>query len=60
MSLTLKMWPGPEPADDQRMSAEQEETRVRAVPCDHMPMITNASAVVDVLMQALREAVGLR
>jgi hypothetical protein len=36
------------------------KARVHTVPSDHVPMITKASAVVEVLMEAVREAAGLR
>jgi pimeloyl-ACP methyl ester carboxylesterase len=48
------------PAETQRFMAERMKARVRTVPSDHVPMITKASAVVEVLMEAVREAAGLR
>jgi pimeloyl-ACP methyl ester carboxylesterase len=44
------------PAETQRFMAERMKARVRTVPADHVPMITRASAVVDILMEAVREA----
>ena len=44
------------PAETQRYMAERMKARVRTVPADHVPMITRASAVVDILMEAVREA----
>jgi hypothetical protein len=44
------------PAETQRYMADRMKARVHAVPCDHVPMITKASAVVDILMEAVREA----
>jgi pimeloyl-ACP methyl ester carboxylesterase len=43
------------PAETQRFMAERMKARVRTVPADHVPMITRASAVVDILMEAIRE-----
>jgi pimeloyl-ACP methyl ester carboxylesterase len=48
------------PAETQRFMAERMKARVHTVPSDHVPMITKASAVVEVLMEAVREAAGLR
>jgi hypothetical protein len=36
------------------------KARVHSVPSDHMPMITKAPAVVEVLMEAVRQAAELR
>jgi pimeloyl-ACP methyl ester carboxylesterase len=44
------------PAETQRFMAERMKARVHAVPCDHVPMVTKASAVVNVLMEAVRAA----
>jgi pimeloyl-ACP methyl ester carboxylesterase len=44
------------PAATQRFMAERMKARVHAVACDHVPMITKASAVVDILMEAVRAA----
>jgi pimeloyl-ACP methyl ester carboxylesterase len=43
------------PAETQRYMAERMKARVRTAPADHVPMITKASAVVDVLLEAVRE-----
>jgi pimeloyl-ACP methyl ester carboxylesterase len=43
------------PAENQRFMAERMKARVRTAPADHMPMITAPSAVVDILMEAVRE-----
>jgi pimeloyl-ACP methyl ester carboxylesterase len=43
------------PAETQRFMAERMNARVRSAPADHVPMITKASAVVDVLLEAARE-----
>jgi pimeloyl-ACP methyl ester carboxylesterase len=43
------------PAETQRFMAERMKARVHAAPSDHMPMITKASAVVDILLEAVRE-----
>jgi len=48
------------PAETQRFMAERMKARVHTVPSDHVPMITKASAVVEVLMEAVREAAELR
>jgi pimeloyl-ACP methyl ester carboxylesterase len=48
------------PSKTQRFMAERMKARVHTVPCDHVPMITKASAVVDVLMEAVRDAAKLR
>jgi pimeloyl-ACP methyl ester carboxylesterase len=44
------------PAETQRFMADRMKARVRTAACDHMPMITKASVVVDLLMEAVREA----
>jgi pimeloyl-ACP methyl ester carboxylesterase len=43
------------PAGTQRFMAERMKARVRTVPADHVPMITKASAVVDIMLEAVRE-----
>lgn len=43
------------PAATQRFMAERMQARVRTAPADHMPMITAAPAVVDMLLEAVRE-----
>jgi pimeloyl-ACP methyl ester carboxylesterase len=43
------------PAETQRFMAERMKARVRTVPADHVPMITKASAVVDIMLEAVRE-----
>jgi pimeloyl-ACP methyl ester carboxylesterase len=48
------------PAETQRFMAERMKARVHTVPSDHVPMITKAPAVVEVLMEAVREAAELR
>jgi pimeloyl-ACP methyl ester carboxylesterase len=42
------------PAQTQRFMAERMKARVHTAAADHMPMITKASAVVDVLLEAVR------
>jgi pimeloyl-ACP methyl ester carboxylesterase len=44
------------PAATQRFMAERMKARVRTTRADHVPMITAPSAVVDVLLQAVRAA----
>jgi pimeloyl-ACP methyl ester carboxylesterase len=44
------------PAETQRYMAERIKARVHALPADHVPMITKTSAVVEVLMEAVRGA----
>jgi pimeloyl-ACP methyl ester carboxylesterase len=48
------------PAETQRFMAERMKARVHAVPSDHVPMITKAPAVVEVLMEAVGAAAGRR
>jgi pimeloyl-ACP methyl ester carboxylesterase len=43
------------PAETQRFMAERMNARVRTAPADHVPMITKAPAVVDILLEAVRE-----
>ena len=43
------------PAETQRFMAERMKARVRAAPADHAPMVTKASAVVGILLEAVRE-----
>jgi hypothetical protein len=43
-------------AENQHFMAERMKARVRAMPVDHMPMVTAPSAVVDVLLEAVRGA----
>ena len=44
------------PAETQRFMAERMKARVHTAPCDHVPMITKAPAVVDILLEAAGEA----
>jgi pimeloyl-ACP methyl ester carboxylesterase len=44
------------PAETQHYMAQRIKARVHALPADHVPMITKASAVVEVLMEAVRGA----
>jgi pimeloyl-ACP methyl ester carboxylesterase len=44
------------PAENQRFMAERMKANVRTVSADHVPMVTAPSAVVDVIMEAVREA----
>ena len=44
------------PAENQRFMAERMKARVRTVRADHMPMVTAPSAVVDIILEAVREA----
>ena len=44
------------PAENQRFMAERMKANVRTIPADHMPMVTAPYAVVDVIMEAVREA----
>jgi len=48
------------PAETQHYMAERMKARVHTAACDHVPMITKASAVVDVLMEAVRAAAKSR
>jgi pimeloyl-ACP methyl ester carboxylesterase len=48
------------PPRTQRYMAERMNARVRAVPADHMPMITAPSAVAGIVMEAVREVEARR
>jgi pimeloyl-ACP methyl ester carboxylesterase len=41
--------------ENQRFMAERMKARVRTAPVDHMPMVTAPSAVVDIVLEAVRE-----
>lgn len=43
------------PAETQRFMAERMNARVSTARTDHVPMVTKASAVVDILLEAVRE-----
>ena len=43
------------PVENQRFMAERMKARVRTAAADHVPMITKASAIVDILLEAVRE-----
>jgi pimeloyl-ACP methyl ester carboxylesterase len=43
------------PAETQRFMAERMKARVHTTPADHMPMVTAPSAVVDIVLEAVRE-----
>jgi pimeloyl-ACP methyl ester carboxylesterase len=43
------------PAENQRFMAERMKARVRTAPVDHVPMLTAPSAVVGIVMEAVRE-----
>jgi pimeloyl-ACP methyl ester carboxylesterase len=43
------------PAETQRFMAERMKARVRTAPADHMAMLTAPSAVVDIVLEAVRE-----
>ncbi|MYS19339.1 Pimeloyl-ACP methyl ester carboxylesterase [Streptomyces sp. DvalAA-14] len=43
------------PAANQRFMAERMKARVRTVPADHLPMLTATTAVVDIVLEAVRE-----
>jgi len=43
------------PAENQRFMAERMKARVRTAPVDHMPMVSAPSAVVGVILEAVRE-----
>ena len=43
------------PTETQRFMAERMKARVRTAPVDHVPMITNAPAVADIVLEAVRE-----
>lgn len=42
-------------AENQRFMAERMEARIRTVQADHVPMITAPAAVVDIILEAVRE-----
>jgi pimeloyl-ACP methyl ester carboxylesterase len=42
-------------AENQRFMAERMKARVHTAPADHMPMITAPSAVVDIVLEAVRQ-----
>ena len=42
-------------AETQRFMAQRMKARVRTAPADHMPMVTAPAAVVDILLEAIRE-----
>jgi hypothetical protein len=44
------------PAQTQRFMAERMKARVRAAPVDHIPMLTAPSVVVEIVLEAVREA----
>ena len=48
------------PAETQRFMAERMKARVHTVPADHVPMITAVPAVVDLLLEAVREVESSR
>ena len=43
------------PAETQRYMAGRMKARLRTIPADHVPMITKAPAVVDIMLEAVRE-----
>lgn len=43
------------PAETQRFMAERMKAHVRTAPADHMPMVTAPSAVIDIVLEAVRE-----
>ena len=43
------------PAENQRFIAERMKARVRAAPANHIPMVTSPRAVVDIVLEAVRE-----
>ncbi|MFE3907528.1 alpha/beta fold hydrolase [Streptomyces sp. NPDC059153] len=43
------------PLDTQRFMARRMKARVRTAPVDHLPMLTAPGAVVDIVMEAVRE-----
>lgn len=43
------------PAETQRFMAERMKAHVRTLPADHVPMLTAPSAVVDIVLEAVRE-----
>jgi pimeloyl-ACP methyl ester carboxylesterase len=48
------------PARTQRFMAERMQARVRTAPTDHVPMLTAPPAVVDIMLEAVREAESQR
>jgi hypothetical protein len=42
-------------AETQRFLARRMMARVHAAPADHMPMVKAPSAVVDIVLEAVRE-----
>jgi len=44
------------PAQTQRFMAERMNAHVRTAPTDHMPMLTAPTAVVDIVLEAVRSA----
>jgi pimeloyl-ACP methyl ester carboxylesterase len=48
------------PAETQRFMAERMKARVRTAPADHMPMLTAPPAVVDIVLEAVREVESRR
>jgi pimeloyl-ACP methyl ester carboxylesterase len=44
------------PAETQRFMAERMKARVHTAPTDHVPMLTAPSAVVDTVLEAVRQA----
>ncbi|WP_432164060.1 alpha/beta fold hydrolase [Streptomyces tendae] len=48
------------PAQTQRFMAERMKARLRLRPADHMPMLTDSSAVVDIVMEAVGEVAADR
>jgi pimeloyl-ACP methyl ester carboxylesterase len=48
------------PPRTQRYMAERMKARVRAVPADHIPMVTAPSAVTGIVMEAVREVEARR
>lgn len=42
-------------SENQQFMAERMKARVRTAPTDHMPMVTAASTVVDVVLEAVRD-----
>jgi hypothetical protein len=43
--------------DNQRFMAERMKARVRSHPVDHTPMVTAPSLVLDIIREAIDEAV---
>jgi pimeloyl-ACP methyl ester carboxylesterase len=41
--------------ENQHFMAERMKARMRTAPVDHMPMVTAPSAVVDIVLEAVRE-----